>query len=267
MKRLIVLHALLTASTIVNAVPVALQANYQVSNGAALSSLVWNGANAGTAWGMSVGMLPSNATWTWDGTALASAGLFWTTSHINSNPLGSPVLSDRVVDLVIAPTSHTVTATNYRCVEGTFILTVGAHGCAGVTLGSNAAYNSSVTYNVGGNANCVNRTIAGDDLYNGPPRGLVTAGATGGCDAVFGAFDLFTVAASGLNLGDTVILSETASLAQINACKALGSGSAACVAIRNETWLEFQVVPVPAALWLLGSALGVLGFLKRRAHR
>jgi hypothetical protein len=151
-------------------------------------------------------------------------------------------------------------------VEGNFLATVGVHGCAGVNLGPNNIYDSSVTYNVAGNANCVQRSIGGDDTFNTLVRGLVTAPPLGICDQVFGAFDLFTIAASGLNYGDPVIISETASLAQIGACKAGGSGSAACNAIRNDAWLEFTVVPIPAGVWLLGSALGVLGWLKRRGR-
>ncbi len=264
MKRTAILCALLTTSVAANAVPVALQTNIQVSNSGVISTLVWNGADAATAWGTAVGITPSNATWAWDGTTLTSSGLFWTTSHISSNPLASAVVSDKVVDMVINTATYTTTATSYECVEGNFLASVGVHGCGGVTLGSNFVYESSIAYNVGGNANCVNRIIGGDDVYNGPPRGLMSAPPISGCHQVFGAFDLYTIAASGLSPGDLVILSETVSLPQILSCRAVGSGSAACLAIRNETWLEFQVVPVPAAVWLLGSALGVLSYFRRK---
>jgi len=33
----------------------------------------------------------------------------------------------------------------------------------------------------------------------------------------------------------------------------------------NVTWAKFTVVPVPAAVWLFGSALGLLGWVRRRA--
>lgn len=224
--------ALTTAAGTASAATATLVGHYQRSSSGTLSTLVWNGANASTSWGISVGMQASNATWDWDGTTLSSSGLFWSTSHISSNPFASAIIGDRVVDLSINTASSTVGASTYECTEGTFLSMVGAHGCANVGLGSNFTYESSVTYNVGGNPDNVTRVIGGDDTDMGPPRDLSDA------------FSLFTIVQDS---GGTLILS--------NGIDIMSAGT---------SYMTFSVVPVPAAAWLFGSALGLLGWARRR---
>ena len=145
-------------------------------------------------------------TWDWNGTTLTSTGLFWATSAISSSPNGPQVISDKVTNLTITPGTHVVTASTYECVEGIFLKSVGANGCLNVnTAGTNQAAVSTAVYNVGGNANCVQRTVTPPDVSTGNPRGLFTAAAAGGCDAVDGAFDLFTVIRDD---GNVLILSD-----------------------------------------------------------
>ena len=197
--------ALLILCNTASAVNVRLLAHNQRSNSGTLSYLKWsacgppfikedpclNFANPWTA----ANVTASTATWDWNAATgvLTSTGFFQTTSFISSNALGNAVISDKVVDLVINTGTSTTTATSYQCIEGKFLATVGAHGCANVSTGFDFFYNGSMAYNVGGAANCIQRTIGGDDSSTGNPRGLTSAAATGVCDAVDGAFNQWTI--------------------------------------------------------------------------
>jgi hypothetical protein len=201
-----------------------------------------------------MGIVPSTAVWDWNnGTGVLSmTGTFNTASTLGSSgaAAASAVIGDKVVDMVIDTANSLTTATSYACAEGNFLANVGAHGCANVSTGGDFTYNGSVAYNVGGVANCINRTIGGDDVSTGNPRGLMSAAAGGGCDAVDGAFNLWTVV-SYTGPGGQLILSN---------------GIATTAAGTN--YLTFSVpavVPVPAAVWLFGSAMGLLAVARRRA--
>jgi hypothetical protein len=84
---------------------------------------------------------------------------------------------------------------------------VGANGCLNLGTGIDFITNSTAVYNVGGDANCVQRTILGDDEDTGNPRGLFTAAAAGACDAVDGAYDLYTVE-DNLGTGGNLIIAN-----------------------------------------------------------
>jgi hypothetical protein len=268
MRKVILALALLAVAGVANATAMTLIAHNQVSGGGALSTLIWNGSNATTTGGMTVSAMASTATWDWDGVdTLTSSGYFQTTSHVSSMTALPAVISDVVVDMVIDTTANTTGATSYECREGNFLSTVGAHGCANITLGANAAYDSSVAYNVGGDANCVVRSLndhdgdgvpltPNDDVSTGAPRGLSTPGSGGSCDTAAGAFDLWTVALDeGAGPGkhrNRLILSN-------GICMVAGSTCG------GANFLTLQYVPVPAAVWLFGSALGLLGWVRRRA--
>lgn len=194
--------ALLAVAQTANAVRLELVAHNQRS-GATLSTLKWktcaplattNPCLSTNAWVLA-NVTPSDAEWEWDSATgvLSMTGVFQSTSHISSNANGPSVISDKVTDLVIDTTNDTTAAAAYTCVEGTFLAGVGAHGCANVGLGGDFAYNSSVAYNVGGDANCVQRTLGGDDTSTGDPRTLTTTAGGGGCDPGAGAFDLWTI--------------------------------------------------------------------------
>lgn len=250
MKKVIFAVVMLLTASAAMAVPTAtLVSHHQRSSSGSLSTLIWDGSNTAGAGGMAVGAVASTATWTWDHTTLTGTGLYFATSHIGSMPLGSSVIGDRVVDLVLNTGNSTTSATSYECREGNFLAGVGAHGCANVSTGVNFTYQGTLAYNVGGNANCVTRTVGGDDMSTGNPRGLFSAAAAGGCSAVDGAFDMWTVVDSWNGTpGDTLVLSN---------------GIALTAAGTN--YMTFTVVPVPAAVWLFGSALGLFGWIRRRA--
>ncbi|MEO7385327.1 MAG: Ig-like domain-containing protein [Gammaproteobacteria bacterium] len=213
--------ALLVVSGIAAAAPITvqLQAHNQRSSGGTLSTLKWKACaptgatnpclSTTNAWTLA-NATGSTAVWTWDAATgvLANTGFFQTTSFVSSNANGSPVISDKVTDLVIDTTNNTTTAATYECVEGTFLASVGAVGCLNVSTGDDFANNSSAVYNVGGNANCVQRTVGGDDVSTGNPRGVATAAAAGACDPVDGAFDLWTVVTDDTATGGPLVVSN-----------------------------------------------------------
>lgn len=258
-------------ASVASSAPLALISHQQVSGSGTLSTLFWDGSD---------GRPASTAAWTWDGTTLSSTGTFSTISHLDSNPLAPTVIGDYVIDLVVNTATMTVTATSYICVEGTFLAQVGANGCANTGFGDNFVDETFVTYNVGGDASHVKRAVGGDDIFldSGDPRVIEPRGLTavaadplGAWDMTYGAFDFFTVATSGLNFGDTVLLSDGPSGAEIAACRAARALDRPCDGgvgngpdLWGTAWLEFTVVPIPAAAWLFGSALGFLGWTKRK---
>lgn len=263
MKKFIAALALLAISGAANAISLELVAHNQRS-GANLSTLKWKACaptgatnpclSTTNTWTLA-NQTPSNATWDWNPTTgvLTSVGLFQTTSHISSNANGSAVISDKVTDMVINTQAGTTTASSYNCVEGNFLGSVGASGCVNVDLGPNFVLNSTVAYNVGGNANCINRTINPDDFaLDGNVRGLSSLAAGGGCDATDGAFPLYTIVTDTTNtgVGGQLILSNGVD-----------------IAAAGTNYLTFTVVPAPAAVWLLGTAVGGLGLWRTRKAR
>ncbi len=267
--RVIAAAALLAAWGTASAVSLELVADNTRSSSGTLSYQVFKACTppsntAGTgcstfasAWQVANGVTGSTATWAWDGTTLAATGMFQSTSHIGGNPLASAVVSDKSVNLNINTATMTTTATSYNCIEGSFLINVGAQGCANTLTGSNFANDSSVAYNVGGNANCVNRTIGGDDSSGGNVRGLMSVAAGGGCDATDGAYDLWTIVSDTTGTGGQLILSNGIPI---------GTGSVDLAAAGTH-YMTFQAaaVPAPPALWLLGS--GVVALAGRRLRR
>lgn len=252
---------LLGLSGAASAIQVNLIAHNQRSSSGSLSTLKWascgtfssataciNPANATLA---GMGITGSTAVWDWDpGTGILSmTGSFNTASTLGSSggAGASVVIGDKVTNMVINTVAGTTTAASYTCAEGNFLASVGANGCLNITTGDDFILDSSAAYNVGGNANCVNRTIGGDDVGTGNPRGLSTLAAAGGCDATDGAFVMYTVV-NYTGPGGQLILSNGVPI------------SAA-----GTNYLTFSVVPVPAAVWMFGSALGILGVARRRS--
>ena len=253
--------ALLAVSGVASAVTLELVADNTRSSSGTLSYQVFKSCSpasnvAGTGcstfgsfWQVTNGVTGSTATWAWDGTTLAATGTFQSTSHLSSNPAASAVVSDKTVNLNINTGTLTTTATSYNCVEGNFLVNVGANGCLNTLTGSNFVNESSAIYNVGGNAACVNRTIGGDDSSGGNVRGLTSMAAGGGCDATDGAYDLWTVVLDNTGSGGQLILSNGID-----------------TALAGTHYMTFNtVVPVPAAVWLFGSALGLMGVARRRS--
>jgi len=267
MKRAIFALALLAFAGTANAISVTLLAHNQRSSSGTLSTLKWSGCstygtttpciNPGNTTLAGMGITASTAVWDWNPVTgvLSMTGTFNTASTLGSSGAAAAtvVIGDKVTNMVIDTVADTTTAASYNCAEGNFLAGVGANGCLNISLGDDFTLDSSAVYNVGGNANCVNRTIGGDDVSTGNTRGLMSAAAGGGCDAVDGAFNLWTVVTY-TGPGGTLVLSNGIPLASA-----------------GTNYLTFSVaaapVPVPAAVWLLGSALGGLGLLRRRHAR
>jgi hypothetical protein len=174
----------------------------------------------------------STAIWSWDGTILSSTGLYSATSAIHP---GSTILSDQITDLNIDTSTSSAGGTAaYACLEGTFLASVSNNGCGGYAWGTNGIDESSVSYGPGLTASL---TLGGDDTPAGALRTI--AAFDYGLDGVTG---------TGLALGDAVYI-----------------GTGIALGSTGGERMTFTVVPVPAAAWLFGSALGLLGWMRRRA--
>ena len=162
--------------------------------------------NPANAWVSTVPTLISDvqanpASWDWNGTTMTGTGLLWTTAFNGSNANGTAVLSFRTTNLTITPSTTTSTAGSFQCYEGTFLGTVNVNGCSNVDLGTNGLFESPVVaYNIGGDANCIDRNLNGDpqdppnpadDVPLGEVRGVATAAGGGGCDPVEGTYDVW----------------------------------------------------------------------------
>ena len=160
---------LIVLSSVANAVTVVLIAHNQTSGSGAISTLITDGSHVSGLAG------PTTAVWNWDGTTLTSTGLYSNISSIGSSPFSSTILSDQIVNLSILTGVGTGSAFSYSCIEGTFLSSVGANGCGGYTLGTNATDESTTIWAGIG----VSQTIGGDDVATGAPR-LISAYDLGG---------------------------------------------------------------------------------------
>jgi len=222
----------------------------------------------------------STATWDWDGTTLTMTGGFLQANQrIGNAPGGTSLISDYVTGLTINTGTGTTTATSYSCIEGVFGAGTGANQCANTSFGFNGLNDSSVIYNDGGMADCEERIVGGDDASGTPAvfRGLRSwnsTGCNGGVDGNMtgrGALDMIYVM---IDSGGQLVLASWNDLAGnggvggVNgACLNPGSASAIDPTgfCRRAHWLVLSdTVPVPAAVWMFGSALGVLGAVRRR---
>jgi hypothetical protein len=219
----LVASATLMAVTGASAAPYVLIAHHQRSTSGTLSALMFKAgaaqgcpgptytqpcyntsgnASPGAQWVLTNGVGTAITTagqpaWDWNGTTMTMTGLAWHGSAIASNPSGTIVISDKVTNLVINTGASTTGAGTYECVEGTFLASVGANGCLNVGLGANTPIlDTTVAYNVGGAANCIDRTVGGDDVDTGNVRGLDNTVAGGGCDSTDGGFIQYNVVAN-----------------------------------------------------------------------
>lgn len=234
MKKVLIGFALLILSGTANAVSVTLLYYNQSSGIGAISTLITDGSHiSGIA-------APSTAAFDWDGTTLSSTGLFTATSSLGGSPFSPTILSDQYVDLSIDTSTNTASATAYTCVEGTFLGGVGANGCGGYNLGGNFIDESTTVWGPG---TAVAQTIGGDDV-------LTVGARTISWTDQMSIFTLIS-GVDGLTPGDVF---------------SIGNGTA--VGSPNGHAMVFQVVPIPAAAWLFGSALGLLGWTsaKRRNY-
>jgi len=233
MKKVLFAVALFAVSAAANAVQVILLTHNQTSGSGTISTLITDGSHI-------QGFAASTAVWDWDGTTLSSVGVYSATGSLGSSPFSPTILNDNIVNLTMTPgngtagSGSTAGTTAYTCNEGTFLGGVGANGCGNYTLGLNFIDESTTVYS----GLTVSQTIGGDDVSTGAPRTISSY-----------AFDFVSVTGTGQNLGDLI---------------KIGNGQPLGVAGLSGELMTFQVVPVPAAAWLFGSALGLLGWARRR---
>ncbi|MCB1597184.1 MAG: hypothetical protein KDI87_05685, partial [Gammaproteobacteria bacterium] len=147
MRKVLGLFALLAVSNLAGAVQLTLVADNTRSSSGTLSYQVFKTCTPpsnvagtgcstfGSAWQVAHGVTGSTATWAWDGTALTATGMFQSTSHLSSKPTASAIISDKSVNLTINTATMTTTAASYHCIEGNFLINVGAQGCANTLSG------------------------------------------------------------------------------------------------------------------------------------
>lgn len=224
MRKTIYSMAALAALVLIDAAqayPVRMVAVNQRS-GATLSTLKWSGCTTYTAATgcinpantnlSNMGVTPSTAVWDWNPTTgvLSMTGMFNAASTLGSSgsAVANTVIGDKATDMVIDTVNQTTTAASYNCLEGSFLAGVGANGCLNLSLGDNGVLDSTVLYNVGGNASCVQRTVNPDDQSTGNVRTLADTTGGGGCDAGDGAFNMWTVVQDDTATGGNLVVSN-----------------------------------------------------------
>jgi len=183
------------------------------------------------------GFPASTATFDWDGTKLASSGLYSPTFSLGGSPYSPSLLNDQITDLSIDTATSTASATAYRCIEGTFGVDVGLNFCGGYTIGTNFIDESATVWGPG---LAVSQTIGGDDVGNAATSPFRSVGGPRTIsDYNFGLISWD---------GTTLIL-----------------GNGIPIGTLGGQTLTFSTVPVPAAAWLFGSALGLVSWMRRTA--
>ncbi|MEZ5565459.1 MAG: hypothetical protein R3F24_08040 [Gammaproteobacteria bacterium] len=164
-----------------------------------------------------------------EGTGVASiaSGTYSRVVKVGATPLMTHTMTGVSIGGGAAASGST-----WACTEGAFGGIVGASICGNYSFGGNFTNESTYTPTTTG----ATVTIGGDDVASGPPQTLNTSYDGMSTSAVAGA-------AAGFQ---RYLVSNHAGT----------SG--------YDFQFDVAVVPVPAAVWLFGSALGLLGVARRR---
>ncbi|WKZ12794.1 MAG: VPLPA-CTERM sorting domain-containing protein [Gammaproteobacteria bacterium] len=119
-------------------------------------------------------------------------------------------------------------STAYECISGGFGDMVSANMCGNYLFGDDGVDDSSISYSGLG----WTRTMGGDDVIAGNPQTILD-------------YNLMVASWDGVHL-------------------ALESPEWTAAGGTAGLQMNFAIVPVPAAVWLFGSALGLLGWIRRR---
>ena len=175
--------------------------------------------------GTSVWTINSAGTWDLDtGTGVATQT--GGTLNMTAKVGATPLMSHTMTSGVLS--SGTATAASWACVEGIFGGIVGAHICGNYNFGSNFTNESTV----GNSGTATTVTLGGDDLSLGAPQSLANS---------YSGLALTSLGGGNWKLSNGVV----------------GVGG-------YDFTFNVAVVPVPAAVWLFGSALGLMGVARRR---
>jgi hypothetical protein len=186
----------------------------------------------------------STASWQFDGTTLTGDGSY--NAHWIIHPWWS--LFDQSIEGLSIVIGGEASASSYECIEGNFGALVSGNLCGNYDMGANYINESSMVYNVGGDARNQSRILAGDDVAIGNAQALAD-------------FDNTTVDDNATYAG---LFNSSGQLAM-----STYSWDGITLKIHNMTGnttqtLTFSAVPVPAAAWLFGSAVLGLAGLKRK---
>jgi len=235
MRKLIIAISLLFASTAVNAIPVYLVSHTADTDGGGFQFYRNDGTHSTN------GGTPTTGTWDWDGTTLTLTGTYNAVLVAAGGPNPSifapSLFEDTITNLTINTATQSAAGTTaYECTDGAFPPFV--NFCGNYTIGANFIDESTLTYGPGLSVSCM---LGGDDV-----------------DAVTGMMgipctDPRTIASYNFGFesfdGTTLVIGD-----------GLPPGTAG-----SQQMIFTTVVPVPAAVWLFGSALGLLGWMRRRA--
>ena len=177
--------------------------------------------------------------WEWDGTTVSTDGVLNAGVAINNTPLFNDVITGMING------NGTADAAGFSCVDGLFATLFGVSVCGGYNFGDNGMNESTFTYDEAGLT--WSRTIGGDDFITDDPRDITGWDMTA---SVMGNL-LILETADYFSMEDGPCVDEMDEPTGL--CDSAG--------LR----MEFTIVPVPAAVWLFGSALGLLGWVRRRA--
>jgi hypothetical protein len=175
--------------------------------------------------GNSIVFSASTATWVYDTATSVLTG----SGLLSIDALFTPttdIFEHRTVDPIFT-VGNVATATSFACIEGDFGVATFSHSCGGWGFGTDKTNDSSITYGPG---TSVSRTISGDDVPNYLPF----------------AISQYDNMSADWN-GTTLVFHNTTSA---------GAGLAYDI--------TFTAVPIPATVWLFGSALGLLGWMRRK---
>ena len=210
------------------------------------------------------------ATWDWDGTTLSGSGLYSAVMSVSSNPAGPVMIADQVTDLSMDMSTGTASATAYSCLEGTFFPGIGASGCGGYTFEGNFVDDSN---SIWGPGTAFSQTLGGDDL-TWPTEVFNNTGQRSIAAYDFSHFHVAVL--EDFNSGPGHESIDWTTLVIGNGV-ALSSAGSNWMCFQND-WAPLIIpdpgceaaiaaavapVPVPAAVWLFGSALGLLAWRKK----
>jgi len=197
-------------------------------------------SNNGTA-GSPGNITSSTATWSYDDSTnliTQTGGLF----NVRLTTAPTSTLYRQTITGLVMGNGAAASASSFTCIEGNFGGGVGASICGNYTLGANFVNESTTTWGPG---DAFSRTIGGDDAASGPQQSIATLNGM--------------VTTSWV--GTTLILSNgTCTGLCLTSPGGFNNG-------QRWTFNAGPQIPVPAAVWLFGSALGLLGVARRRAAK